>query len=186
VASIVAGPPPRLVSRFVPGAAAHLWCLGSAGVDAWRLRVGDRPARTVAVGDTFHVAGRAFEVCDIDLQAAGHEPTLGGGPLRVVAHYDGVEIHRANRPVVTIGGIGARLISELVAFGGPVAWEVVARELWRDEADPTELRHRWDVALSRLRSRLREAGVRGDLLRSDGGGQLQLVLYDGDRVDDRT
>lgn len=186
VASVVAGPPLRLLGRFVPGAAAHLW---STGVDEWRLRIGEGPARPISIGDTFSAAGRAFSVCAIDLDDAGHDSTLVGGldaPIRLVAHYDGVEIHRANRPVVTLGGIGARLISELVAFGGPVAWDVLARELWRDEADPAELRHRWDVALGRLRSRLREAGVRADLLRSDGGGQLQLVLYDGDRVDDRT
>ena len=186
VASVVAGPPPRLLGRFLPGAAAHLW---STGLDEWRLRIGDGVACSVGVGDSFEAAGLTFEMCDLDLNAASHEPTLEGGldaPMRIVAHYDGVEVHRANRPVVTIGGIGARLISELVMLGGPVDWQVVARELWRDEANPNELRHRWDVALGRLRARLRGAGVRDDLLRSDGGGQLQLVLYDGDRVDDRT
>lgn len=186
VASVLSGPPARVVGRFVPGAAAHLW---STGVDEWRLRIGDGPARSIAVGDTFSAAERTFEMCAVDLDAAGYEPTLEGGldsPMRLVAHYDGVEIHRSHRPVVTIGGIGARLISELVVYGGPVAWELVARELWRDEVDPVELRHRWDVALGRLRNRLRESGIRSDLIRSDGAGQLQLVLYDGDRVDDRT
>lgn len=186
VASVVAGPPLRLVGRFVPGAAAHLW---SMGVDEWRLRIGEGATRSLVLGDRFVVAGREFEVCAVDLGEASQETTLGGGltsPLRLIAHYDGVEIHRANRPVVIIGGVGARLLSELVAIGGPVAWEVVARELWRDEANLAELRHRWDVALGRLRARLRKEGVRDDLLRSDGAGQLQLVLNDGDHVDDRT
>lgn len=186
VASVVAGPPLRLLGRFVPGAAAHLWSLGA---EEWRLRLGDEPTRALKVGDSFSAAGCTFQLCVLDLSAAGHDSTLVGGlasPLRIIAHYEGVEIHRPRRPVVTIGGIGARLISELVAFGGPVAWDVIARELWRDEADPLELRHRWDVALGRLRGRLREAGVRADLIRSDGGGQLQLVLYDGDSVDDRS
>lgn len=186
VASILEGPPARVVGRFVPGAAAHLW---SAGVEEWRLRAADGPTRSVAIGDSFEVAGLTFTVCTADLDAAALAPTHGGGidaPMRLVAFYDSVEIHRAGRPVVAIGGIGARLISELVAFGGPVSWERVARELWSDEVDQAELRHRWDVALGRLRARLRDAGVRADLLTSDGAGQLQLVIYEGDRVDDRT
>ena len=187
VASIVAGPPPRLVGRFVPGAAAHLW---SVSDEQWRVRIGDGAPQPIAPGDSFAVGELAVTLCLTDLAAAGHAPTVRGGgleaPLRLIAHYDGVEIHRANQPVLTVGGIGARLISELVAFGGPVGWETLARELWRDEVDALELRHRWDVALSRLRARLREAGLRADLLRSDGGGQLQLVMYDGDQVVDRT
>ncbi|MCK6550472.1 FHA domain-containing protein [Myxococcota bacterium] len=186
VASVVAGPPLRLIGRFVPGAAAHLW---SAGVDEWRLRIGEGATQTLTIGDTFIVGACLFEMCAVDLDAASHEPTVATGldvPLRLVAHYDSVEIHRPNRPVVLIGGLGARLVSELVAFGGPVSWEVVARELWGQESDPAELRHRWDVALGRLRSRLRDAGIRSDLLKSDGVGQLQLLMYDGDCVDDRT
>jgi hypothetical protein len=187
VASLVAGPPLRLTARFVPGAAAYLW---SVGGDEWRVRVGDAAPRSLGVGDGFDAAGVRCVLCAVDLGAACHPPTqaMGGidAPLRIVAHYESVELHRSNRPVVTISGVGARLISELVSFGGPVGWEVVAGELWRDAAGPIELRRRWDVSLARLRGRLRDAGIRGDLLRSDGGGQLQLVLYDGDQVDDRT
>jgi pSer/pThr/pTyr-binding forkhead associated (FHA) protein len=187
VASIVAGPPLRLAARFVPGAAAHLW---SIGPDQWRLGVGDAAPRTLAQGESFDIGGHRFRIVALELGEAGHDPTQGAGgietPLRIVAHYDSVEIHRRSRPVVTIGGIGARLVSELAALGGPVDWEVVASELWKDGVSSIELRRRWDVALGRLRARLREAGIRGDLVRSDGGGQLQLVLYDGDQVDDRT
>jgi hypothetical protein len=186
VASVVEGPPVRLVGRFVPGAAAHVW---SSGPDEWRYRLGERAPKPLVVGEGFAVGDVRFELCAIALAATSHEPTAGGGimaPLHIVAHYEGVEIHRPNRPVVTLGGVGARLISELVVLAGPVSWEVVARELWKDEIETSELRHRWDVALGRVRARLREASVRTDLIRSDGGGMLQLVLYDGDRVDDRT
>lgn len=187
VASILAGPPPRVVGRFVPGAEAHVW---SAGDDAWRIRVGDGPVRELAVGDEVTVAGLAFRMSAVDLASLDHASTQGAGgiasPLHLVAHYDCVELRRSDRPVVTVSGVGARLISELVAMGGPVAWEVVARELWRDAVDAGELRRRWDVTLNRLRARLREAGVRADLVRSDGAGQVQLVLHDADRVDDRS
>lgn len=184
VASIVIGPPLRIVARFVPDAAAHLWTIGKG---EWRLRVGDGKPRVLELGASFTVGGVELTLCESELATA--EPTQAGGheaPLRIVAHYDGVELHRSNRPVVTIGGIGARIISELVAFGGPVDWEVAAREIWRDETSQLDLRRRWDVALSRLRARLREAGIRADLLRSDGVGQLQLVLGEGDQVHDRT
>lgn len=187
IASIVTGPPLRLAARFVPGASAHLW---SIGPEQWRLGVGDAAPRTLAPDDSFEVSGHRFRIVAIELGDAGFDPTLGAGgietPLRIVAHYDSVEIHRRSRPVVTVGGIGARIVSELAALGGPVDWELVANELWKDGVSTIELRRRWDVALGRLRARLREAGIRGDLVRSDGGGQLQLVLYDGDQVDDRT
>ena len=186
VTSILPGPPPRVVGRFVPGAAAHLW---STGEDRFRLRLGEGRPRAIGPGDRFTVGALAVTVCTTDLSAAGHAPTLRGGgieaPLRLIVHYDAVELHRADQPVVTFAGIGARLLTELVGFGGPVGWETIARELWREELDTGELRHRWDVALGRLRARLREAGVRADLLRSDGG-QLHLVLYDGDQVIDRS
>lgn len=186
VSSVVAARPPRLAGRFVPGAIAHLWSIG----DGWRLRVGDAAVRDVGEGDRFVIDGATFEVCAIAIDEAGHPSTEAAGaiaaPLRLVAHYDSVEIHRPHRPVVTFGGAGARILGELVAYGGPVSWELVARELWPGDAEPLELRHRWDVALGRLRARLRAGGVRGDLVRSDGGGMVQLVLYDGDHVDDRT
>lgn len=185
VASVLVGPPPRLVNRLVPNADAHLWSSGNA---TWRLRIGDGAVRAIAAGDTIDVGKLRLTVCEVELAASEHPPTQQNHvvPLRLVAHYDSVEIHRAQQPVVTLGGVGARLISELVAFGGPVGWEVVARELWKDEADSAELRHRWDVLLGRVRTRLRGAGVRADLLNSDGSGQVQLLLYDGDQVVDRT
>ena len=88
-------------------------------------------------------------------------------------------------PVVTFGGMAARLLTELVAFDGPVTWEVLARELWPDEPDRHALRRRLDVTVARLRARLRDERVRSDLLRADGSGCFQLVLYEGDSVEDR-
>ncbi len=187
VASILLGPPLRVTARFVPGASAHLWSTGDEG---WRLRVADRPVRVVRHGDQFIVGDVRFRLTAMMLGSAGQVSTQGAGgigePLHLIAHYETVEFHRPGRPAVTVAGVGARLISELVALNGPVPWEVVARELWSDDVEPGELRRRWDVTLCRLRNRLRDEGLRGDLLRSGGGGQVQLVLYEGDRVDDRS
>lgn len=184
VASVI-GAPPRVVPRVEPDALATLWSSG----DAWRLRVRGRDARDVGPGDGFEVGDVRFALVAVPIGQAGPTATVAGGataePLRLVAYYDTVQVHRRNRELATISGTGARILSELVACQGPTGWEVLARGVWRDEADVVALRHRWDVALGRLRARLRELGVR-DLVRSDGAGQLALELYDGDQVDDRT
>ncbi|MBK7070990.1 MAG: hypothetical protein IPH44_01705 [Myxococcales bacterium] len=184
VASII-GTPPRIVPRVERDAAAALWSIG----DSWRLRLRGRPQERVGPGDSFEVDGVTFTLTTVPIGQAGPSATVAGGataePLRLVAFYDTVQIHRRNREIATVGGTGARILSELVACQGPTGWEVLARGVWTDEADAVALRHRWDVALGRLRARLRELGVR-DLVRSDGAGQLALELYDGDQVDDRT
>jgi len=186
VASVSDGDPPVVAGKFVPGAGAHLWSVGGE----WHLRVGDAPVRVVAAGDAFRVGKSELRLTAVAIAQAGPASTqLEGGvgePLRIVAHYDSAEVHRPGRPAVTVGGVGARILGELIAFGGPVSWETCAREIWADDVTAVELRHRWDVALGRLRSRLREAGVRADLIRSDRSGQLQLVLGERDIVEDRT
>lgn len=186
VASLAAGPPPSLVARFVPGAAAYVWLTGAS----CRLRQGGAPDRELAPGDRFTVGDHELEVCLLPLGTGAHASTMQGGsvhlPLRLVANYDTVEIHRAGRPTLVLGGLKARLMSELVIYGGPVAWETCARQLWPDGADTLDLRHRWDVALGRLRRQLREAGLRDDLVTADRAGQIQLVLREHDLVEDRT
>ena len=184
VVSLYAGPPPRVVDRFEPGAAAHLWWSG----EDWKA-ADDDGERVVGDGDVLTVSGCGFRVRTVLADGAGRSTSWNGAiasPLRIVAHYDTVELHRAARPVASIGGIGARIIGELVSLDGPTDWETVAREVWNDGSDAFELRRRWDAALRRLRDKLRANGIRGDLLRADGAGQCQLVLYEGDTVEDRT
>ncbi|MBX7196290.1 MAG: hypothetical protein K1X94_29830 [Sandaracinaceae bacterium] len=183
LASLSAGPPLTLGTRFEPEAQAHVWWNG----DGWRARMGRGTTRSIAPGDTLRIGGEEVRFSMIALE---NSTTTRGGldaPMRIVAWYDGVEIHRQGRPVVTLGGVGARIVSELVAVGGPAEWSVVAREVWKGDAlDPDELRHRWDVSLARLRTRLREAGIRADLLRSDGSGYVQIVPTPEDVVEDKT
>ena len=117
---------------------------------------------------------------------AGQDRTRQGGvhsPLRIVANYDTVHIHREGRAVVTLAGVLARLVS---ALGGPVSWQVLCAELWPEVPDPASARARLDTSLARIRRKLRAADVRADLLHMDGAGSVELLLCPQDQVEDRT
>jgi pSer/pThr/pTyr-binding forkhead associated (FHA) protein len=183
------GATPKLVGRYHDSAAAHLWSSG----DAWRLRLRGGVARDLEAGDVFVVDDTRITVVAVTLARAGQQRThIEGGlssPIRVVANFDSVHIHQLGReqdqPLV-LDGIAARIVSELVAVAGPVAWDVLAGEIWRDEVDRLQLRRKWDVSLARLRRKLREGRVRPDLVRAGGTGHVELMLYAGDVVDDQT
>lgn len=183
VASITTDPP-RLHGRLVPEARGLVWSTG----DTWRLRVADE-TRTIEPGDEITIDGATFRFELLPLGQTGVATTDSDGavgvPLRLVAFYDSVQIFQRGRKVHVLGGMGARILSELVACDGPTHWEVIAREVWPDEVEALPLRHRWDVALGRLRARLRHAGVR-ELVKMDGTGQIALETYPGDAVEDRT
>lgn len=184
VASVVL--PLRLVRGHVEGAAAVIWNTG----DVWRLRIGEAPPRTLVAGDSFVVSELCLSAVAVPLQAAGLSPTRRHGgvdaPLHLVANLDTVHIQRAGQTPVVIGGVPARIISELVALGGPVPWTLLAGQIWPKEPDPDVVRSRLDVNLSRLRRKLREARIRTDLVHTDGAGQVELLLYPHDTAEDRT
>ena len=120
----------------------------------------------------------------------GPSPTrVTGGidpPLHIITAYETAQVQAGDAPPVVFAGVHARILSELAALGGPAGWELVAREVWPDEDDAFVLRKRWDVNLGRLRGRLREGGVRTDLVRAAGTGQVELVLRHNDVLEDRS
>ncbi len=183
VASITTAPV-RLHTKLVPDAAASIWFTG----DHWTLRIGNTTTQ-VAPLDEFTLDGQRFAFVLMPIGDASVASTQGealvAAPIKLVAYYDSVQIYQRNQKVHTVGGTGARIISELIGCQGPTHWEVIAREIWPDEVEALPLRHRWDVSLGRLRTRLRNAGVR-DLLRADGTGQLALEMYPGDEIEDKT
>ena len=85
-----------------------------------------------------------------------------------------------------IPGLGARIISELVAYDAPVPWEMVAKTIYPDIEDPVRLRTNWDRTLRRLRPMLRRKGVRDTLVRADGKGNIELVLREEDAAVDES
>lgn len=181
--SLVFDPHPRLVQGATPEARAVFWATDGA----WRARVPGGETRDLVAGSVVEVGGVPFRGVSIALASAGQSPTRADdhGPLRIVASFDTVQLHRADHDVVVLAGQLARVVSELVAVRQPLAWEDLARPHWPHIDDRDALRRRWDGLLGRLRERLRDAGVRTDLVASTRIGLVELVLRDGDVVDDR-
>ncbi|MCA9514053.1 MAG: hypothetical protein KC635_03855, partial [Myxococcales bacterium] len=171
VASLRVGARVELVPGHVPDAAATIW---SDGLD-WRVRVG-ADEHGLSFGDAFSAGGRTFSAVALGLGASSATATLPDGAVRVPLHlrvcYDTVHVHRGDDPPVALDGLSARIVSELAVISQPIGWEALAREIWRSDDTPAQLRRRWDVALARLRRRLRDARIRPDLVRADGTGNV--------------
>ncbi|MDO9280635.1 MAG: FHA domain-containing protein [Pseudomonadota bacterium] len=184
VCALRLGPPVQVVPQHDARADAWIWSIG----DAWRLRLAGPNAedRPLAPGDEVWVGGRSFTAVlqPLDPSDATHMDGGIAAPIRLVSRFETVTIHRAGHPPLVLVGQLARILSELVSMGGLAEWDTLAREVWPDEKDVALRRRKWDVSLARLRQKLKEAGVRGDLLRPDGMGRLELVRYDGDVVED--
>jgi len=173
---------PALVAPNAADAVAWLW----PGLAGWRLRVEGAPDREIAPGESFTVGDRTFRLVEraAGAIAATHEGLAARSPLHIAVRYETVHVHRADTVPVVLDGLSARLVSELVAFGVPVAWTMMADELWPG-IDPLLARKRLDGTLARLRTTLRTGGVRLDLVRANGQGQLELLLEPGDVVEDQ-
>lgn len=164
-----------------PDAVAWVWRSG----EHWRVRHADGRAQTLQTGVGFRVNG--VEVCLVEARVRASEPTIERSavrpPLKIVARYETVHLHRRSAPAVVLDGLSARLVSELVSFGVPVPWQVLAEALWGREPDAARLRKRLDNVMGRLRESLRDAQIRDDLVRANGLGQIELLLDPEDRVD---
>jgi hypothetical protein len=175
---------------LIPGYRADVDVLFWSDGDQWRARPAGGAPRVVGPGDVLAVGGVALHLVAVDLDAAAQAATRVGGrvhcALRIVARHDTCHVLRDGEPPLALSGLSARMLSELAAIGAPVGWEALAGELWPDEEDRDTLRRRFDISLSRLRRKLREARVRPDLVRADGFGHYELLLADGDRVVDET
>lgn len=180
---LVVRPTPAIVPLATDGVDATVWQSASG----WRVRVGTGEPRALHAGDTVEVGGVVFTAVDVPIASVPATRQQATPTLRLVARYDSVHVLREGEPPFVVGGVPARLLSELVRFGTPVPWALLADELWRDaEADPSVQRRRLDATLARLRARLAEGNVRPDLVRPTGAGHLELVLHPGDLAEDQT
>jgi len=183
VCSLFGGPKSELRPGFHSGALAHLW-MRADGMQLRRPGVADQ---TLRPGDSVEVDGVTLEVVEMALEAEGQYVTTARGavaaPLEIVTRYESAHIYREEEPALVLTGISARILSELASFGVPVPWSTVACEVWPDE-EPEEIRAKWDVNLGRLRKKLETARIRGDLVFSDGRGNVELRLERDDVVRD--
>ena len=171
--------PPRLRSGWRPDAVEVVW----PDDDRWVRQDGTE----LAPGDVISLP--EGEVTAVSEPLLAQQATLRSAefsiPLRLVARFDSVHLLREGEPTVVLTGIIARVITELVQTQAPVAWDVLAEQIWGDVPRDV-LRRRWDMQQVRLRAKLREHGLRGDLLRADGGGLTELVLGAEDEAIDES
>lgn len=172
----------RLVPGFHRDAAAQFW---NRGVD-WSIRTPGSEADTLAPGRAYDV-GVPLEALSIQLGAAGASATEldanNRHALRIVAKYDTVSIERGDGHNLYLNGIAARIVSELAEIGGPVDWQVLAREVWGTTYERVLMRRKWDVAVARLRRRLRDGGISPNIIMADGKGNFELLLSSADQVE---
>jgi hypothetical protein len=164
----------KLHAEYLPGAEAYIW--GTS--DGFTLRVGEREPVELTAGASWELHGHQFAVQVRPLgEGALSTRSIGQNdpPLTIVARYDTVYVR-----------MPARIVSELATIGRLVSWEAVAREIWGDETDRAIMRQNWDRNLRRLRAQLREAGIRPDLVRPDGKGNVELYLLPQDTVIDES
>ncbi len=185
VASLRAGDPVTVDGRYDERADAWLW----AADEGWLLQRRGQDPVAVAADAPFTLGGATLCVRRVPLAEAGLDATLARGavlaPLVVRARHDSVHLVRDGLPTVVLTGQPARIVSELAIAGVPVGWDLLADcVLQAGHLDPVDQRRRWDLA--RLRRKLREAGIRADLVRADGAGNFELVLGLHDRVVDET
>lgn len=169
----------ELVPRLVADAAAWVWCTD----DGWMIRIGAGDAQRLASGRAYSVAGVPVSAVSVALRGSG-TATAGGSALKLVCRTTTVHIHRRSRESLTVDARAGQLLSELALMGVPAGWSTLAELLWPHEGDPGKLRRNFDGVLARLRARLREGGVREDLVRTDKRGNIEVFLHPGDDVVD--
>lgn len=189
VSSLLGGAEPMLRPSYVPDALAWFWPEGGELV----MRRPGAPDEVLGPGDAIALAGVPIAVRAIDMRPGRTFATTDHGlateappPLELVARYTSAHIRRAGARTLVISGLAARILSELVQAAVPMPWASLARELWPEETSDQELRAKWDVTLSRLRKKLVAGGVRADLVRADGHGNIELCLAPGDSAHDET
>ena len=147
------------------------------------------PAREVSVGAVLEARDTRFELVAVpirDVEALDTAVETARAPCMWTLNFDIVKVLRGGEELLSLTGHTARVVSELAPHDQPVPWESIARAIWRDDADVHTLRRRWDMALGRMRHKLREAHLPTDIVRVDGRGNVELQLPARHRLEDRS
>jgi hypothetical protein len=141
---------------------------------AWDL---DRP---IPVGDC-EISARQVAWSQI---ATPRTLTLGE-PLTIVIERNGELVAISTpRGQVVLRGLTARILNEVLGESG-ISWVDLALRCFGPIDDWGKARNRIDVALSRLRTRLKEMGLPPRLLSTDGQGSIHFRLGPLDRIERR-
>lgn len=169
------------VSRGFNDADLRFWPEG----DMWFWDRGRAPATRLAVGviDTprgpLHLERAPLEQVALAETQSVHREL----PLEIIAAYDVVHFKRQGKHCGSIGGLGARLISELVLLDN-ARWTELTSLLWTGE--PEALRSRLDNLIWRTRRRLSHLGIDPGLVSTDNNGLYHLRLGPHDTKVDAT
>lgn len=141
--SVVTAPAVDLVPRYEPDAALVFWTDG----ERWYRHAPGASAERLRPGEAWEIGGERVRAESVPL--AFTEPTSTSGRpeprLRIVARHTTVHIERKRRLPVVIDGVPGRVLSEVAIIGVPVSWEVVAREIWGQDAARATLRSSWET-----------------------------------------
>jgi hypothetical protein len=180
VYAILPQPEPQIVPRYVQGAPAHVWNTS----DGWCIRLENQDLRRLEAGRIFEIAGFSVQVVAVPLPEAGMTETVVSErpytTLQIIDRDGTIHIHVKGRASLVLNGKPAQIISELLSMEVLAPWYVVAGEIWPRTRDLKILRRNWDQCLNRLRKKLRDGGIRDNLVNADGTGNIELFLLPGD------
>jgi hypothetical protein len=181
VYSFVNVPEFDLVPGFLEEALGRVW----STAEGWMCDLGGGPV-ALRRGQELEVGGTKVDVTDSSVEELAVLATEARiRPLVITVRTTSAVVSSAGRTPLPVDGLPAELLTELAVAGQPISWESVAQALWGKRQGNT-LRMSWDRALRRLRERLREGGVRENLVRADGKGNFELFLMPGDRIVDES
>ncbi|MBX2804235.1 MAG: hypothetical protein KTR31_41625, partial [Myxococcales bacterium] len=175
---------PNRRAELVPGYQAHAagWLSPSAG--QWQFQPAGRAPAPFRPGDVWELGeGHSLEAVAVPTQDAHLQITQSAvEQLTVLGRTDTAHLHRQGRSPLVLTGLQARMITELGLIGTSVDWRVLAQGLWPTDLEPD--RDKYDQLTRRLRIKLRDHGIRTDLVRPTNTGMVELYLHRMDRFVD--
>lgn len=169
------------VPRFDPDGAAFI----ASSDTGPRLFLPTFEGRALTPGERFSVGSHDFELAALPASELDDQQTADRGvfemALELRLYFDTVHVVADTGQVAVLDGAAARVVSELAEIGAPIAWQELAAVVWDKPVDGGA-RHRWDQLMVRLRTKLRQAGIRTDLVRATHGGLVELLLGPRDRI----
>lgn len=182
---------------LVPGQLAGALVQVIDSGDSWRVLLPGGEAPVLRPGKTFQVRRVPIHALTLPTRSNRAWAAVPGQwradplALRFEAQSEVVHIERATRHDLALTGRSAELLRALHHAGGALSPAALAQALWPEAAArfvvaPQTARRRLARAVEELRTVLRSHGVRDDLVRDDGVGNVELYLLaqDGLRAPD--